>query len=98
MQPAGPEIVIIERVARVAHPSFGNGGYVVLDPGTTAYRNAALVSGDPKAMLSWCRDQDFDVLLLPDREPSTLRHRVRFPDEASFAAFEHRFRSPKGRA
>ena len=85
------EILLIERAASVAHPSYASGGYVVLTSGATAYRNADLIAADPAAMVKWCRDRGCEITTLPDQDPSCRRRRVRFPDEEVLAEFRSRF-------
>src|SRR4051794_13540317 len=50
-----PEIVVVTREVTVAHPCYAAGGYIVLTPGASAFRNADLVPRDPQALLAWCR-------------------------------------------
>jgi hypothetical protein len=90
------EILVIERAATVAHPSYATGGFIVLSAGATAYRNADLVPWDPQEILAWCRHKGCEVTALPDQEPSYRRHRVRFPDEGISGDFERLFgRKPR---
>lgn len=88
--PVPPEIVVVAREVTVAHPSFSTGGYIVLTPGASAYRNADLVPRNPGEVLAWCRSHRCDVSLVHD-DPSTKRYRVRFPDADAFAAFRQHF-------
>jgi hypothetical protein len=87
-----PEILIVERDAKVAHPSHARGGYVYLHPGATAYRNADFVAGDTGAMLAWCRGSACEVVSLESADPATRRFRIRFAEEATYVAFRSRFR------
>jgi hypothetical protein len=86
------EVLIVERNAQIAHLSHAGGGYVPLHPGATAYRNADFVSGSPGDMLAWCRANVCDVTLLAGDDPSTRRHRVRFPNGELYDSFRRKFR------
>ena len=87
------EIVVIDRGSRGAHPSYASGGYVVLNPGATGYRNADLVARDPHEIRTWCRENGCEETLLPGEGLPYLRYHVRFPSLEAFAAFERRFKS-----
>jgi len=86
------ELLVIEREAAVAHPSFASGGFVVLKPGATSYRNADMVRCSAREVLDWCRDHKCEIVAVPDPAPSNRRvQRVRFPDEETRSAFLRRF-------
>ena len=87
------EILVLDRGSRGAHPSYASGGFVVLNPGTTGYRNADLVPRDPHEIRTWCRDNGCEKTLLPGEGLPYLRYHVRFPSPEAFAAFERRFMS-----
>jgi hypothetical protein len=91
-----PEILVIERVVGIAHPSYASGGYVVLTSGATAYRNADMVAADPGTVVAWCIERGCEITPLPDQDPSCRRRHVRFPNEAVLAEFKNCFpRKPR---
>ena len=85
------EILVIQRRAAVAHPSYVAGGYIVLHPGSIAYRNADFVARDPADVLAWCRSHGCELTVLVDDDAATRRHRVRFPDAETFDSFRKHF-------
>lgn len=90
-----PEIVIVERRAAVAHPSFAAGGFIVLDPAAKAYRNADMVPASVPDMMAWCEGQRCEIASLDGTDSPSRRYRVSFPDEAALAAFKARFGRPR---
>jgi hypothetical protein len=85
------EILVVQRSAAIAHPSYATGGYIVLHPGAVAYRNADFVAKSPAELLAWCRSHGCEVTYLSGEDASTRRHRIRFPDAATFDEFRKHF-------
>jgi hypothetical protein len=91
------DLLVIEREAALAHPSYARAGYVLLRPGATTFRSADFVRCDAEAVVEWCRAQGCEVVPLLDPNPAHRRvRRVRFSDPALVAAFTARF-APPGR-
>lgn len=91
------DLLVIERDASVAHPSYARAGYVLLRPGATTFRSADFVRCDPEAVVEWCRAHGCEVVAMADPNPAHRRvRRVRFPDPALVEAFTARF-GPPGR-
>lgn len=86
-----PEIVIVERPASIAHPSFASGGFILLTPGAKAYRNADMIPGSAPDMLAWCRENGCELVSSDGENTSSLRHRMRFPDTEALARFQAQF-------
>ena len=86
-----PEIIVVERRVGIAHPSFAAGGFILLTPGATAYRNADMIPGSAPDMLKWCQDNGCELLGSEGEIASSLRHRVRLPDKETLSRFQTRF-------
>ena len=92
------EILVIEREAALAHPSYAKAGYVVLKPAATSYSSADFVRCDADAAVEWCRDRGCEIVPMVDPNPAHKRvRRVRFPDPEVAAEFTARF-APERRA
>ncbi|HEX2552858.1 MAG TPA: hypothetical protein VHL98_04100 [Microvirga sp.] len=86
------DLLVIERDARVAHPSYAKAGYVLLRPGATTFRSADFMRCDADAVVEWCRAQGCEIVPLVDPNPAHRRvRRVRFSDPALVEAFAVRF-------
>ncbi len=86
------EVLVIEREAAVAHPSYAKTGYVLLKPAATSYRSADFVRCDADAAVEWCRERGCEIVAVADPNPAHKRvRRVRFPTPELAAAFTARF-------
>ena len=86
-----PEIIVVERYASVAHPSFATGGFILLNPGANPYRNADMIPGPAPDMLQWCTMNGCDHVGSEGEPTSSLRHRIRFPDAETLLRFQKQF-------
>jgi hypothetical protein len=86
-----PEIIVVERHASVAHPSFATGGFILLTPGASAYRNADMIPSPAPQMLAWCRENGCEFISSEGERASSLRHRIRFPDMETLSRFQKQF-------
>ncbi|MDP8919702.1 MAG: hypothetical protein M3O00_12580 [Pseudomonadota bacterium] len=86
-----PEIIVVERHASVAHPSFATGGFILLTPGANAYRNADMIPGSASQMLEWCSLNGCDRVGSEGERTSSLRHRIQFPDTETLSRFQKQF-------
>ncbi len=86
-----PEIIVVERPASVAHPSFATGGFILLTAGANAYRNADMIPGSASQMLEWCNANGCERVGSEGEPTSSLRHRVRFPDPETLLRFQKQF-------
>ena len=86
------DLLVIERDASVAHPSYAKAGYVLLKPGATTFRSADFVRCDADAVVAWCRERGCEIVPLADPNPAHRRvRRVRFSDAGLVEAFAARF-------
>jgi hypothetical protein len=91
------EVLVIERHATTAHPSYAKAGYVLLRPGATSFRSADFVRCDAEAVVAWCLDRGCEVVPIADPNPAHKRvRRVRFPDSALAQEFAAMFPPRRG--
>ncbi len=91
------EVLIIERDATVAHPSYAKAGYVLLKPGAISFRSADFVRCEAEAVVAWCLDRGCEVITVADPNPAHKRvRRVRFPDSALAQEFAAKFPPRRG--